>query len=178
MKKLLLIIVLCLSLLLLPACGKKEPVYEVEYDGRTYVVDTVNQTVQDDDFTYSYEISHGGTGITIEYPDGSTSWWQEDGAVSYGGWSNDHDPSKYPTDGTVLIEVLEQEAPKQRSDRNMVPFFLLLIVGLFNLLAPEASWYLSHGWRYKNAEPSDAGLVAARISGGIAIAAAVLMLFV
>ena len=178
MKKLLLVFLLCLSLLLLPACSKKEPVYEVEYSGKTYVVDTVNQTIQDDDFTYSYEISHGRTGITIEYPDGSTYWWQKNGSVSYGGWSNDHDPSKYPTDGTVLIEVLEQEAPKQRSEKNIFPFFLLLILGLFNLLAPEASWYLSYGWRYKNAEPSDAALVMARVSGGMVIAAAILLLIV
>ena len=130
MKKLLLIFILCTSLLLLPACGKKEPVYTVELmNGKEYVVDTVNQTIQEGGFTYSYEISLSGDSITIEYPNGSTYWWQQNGAMGHGGWSNDYDPAKYPSDGGTLIDVLEKEAPRQRSDKSFVPFFLFLFAG-------------------------------------------------
>ena len=178
MKKLLLIFILCTSLLLLPACGKKESVYTVTLNNKDYVVDTVNQTIQEGGFTYSYEMSLSGDSITIEYPNGSTYWWQQNGAMGHGGWSNDYDPAKYPSDGGTLIDVLEKEAPRQRSDKSFVPFFLFLFAGLFNLFAPETSWYLGHGWRYKNAEPSDLTLIVTRITGGIAIAAAFLWIFV
>ena len=177
MKKLLMIFVLCACLLLLPACGKKEPVYMVTLNNKDYVVDTINQTIQEGGFIYSYEMSLSGDSITIEYPNGSTYWWQQNGPMGHGGWSNDYDPGKYPSDGGTLVDVLEKEAPKQRSDKSFVPFFLFLIAGLFNLIAPEASWYLGHGWRYKNAEPSDLALIVTRITGGIAIAAAFLWIF-
>lgn len=72
MKKLLLIFILCTSLLLLPACGKKEPVYTVTLNNKDYVVDTINQTIQEGGFIYSYEMSLSGDSITIEYPNGST----------------------------------------------------------------------------------------------------------
>ena len=48
-------------------------------------------------------------------------------------------------------------------------FLLLWAIGLFNVLAPRAAWYLSYGWRFKDAEPSDAALMMARIGGVIAI---------
>ena len=177
MKKHLLVFVLCISLLLLPACGKKEPVYTVDLNGDEYVVDTINQTIYDGAFTYTYEMSISRDHITIEFPNGSTYWWQQNGSVGHGGWSNDYDPDRYTSDGWTLMDVLEKEAPKQRSDKSWVPFFLFLIAGLFNLIAPEASWHLNFGWRYKNAEPSEAALIVARITGGLAIIAAFLWIF-
>ena len=54
---------------------------------------------------------------------------------------------------------------------------LLMIIGLFNLISPRTGWYLSYGWRFKDAEPSDAALVMARIGGGIAILIGVILLF-
>ncbi len=53
---------------------------------------------------------------------------------------------------------------------------LLMIIGLFNLISPQTGWYLSYGWRFKDAEPSDAALVMARIGGGIAILIGVILL--
>ena len=49
-------------------------------------------------------------------------------------------------------------------------------MGIFNAAAPRAAWYLSYGWRYKDAEPSDAALVVARLGGAAAITAGVILL--
>ena len=53
---------------------------------------------------------------------------------------------------------------------------LLCGVGIFNLAAPKARWYLSYGWRFKDAEPSDAAITLSRIGGGIAVVIGVIML--
>ncbi|WP_366414803.1 DUF6199 family natural product biosynthesis protein [Paenibacillus sp. GP183] len=53
----------------------------------------------------------------------------------------------------------------------------LVLVGLFNLFAPRAAWFVSIGWKISNAEPSDAYLVMHRIGGGIACIVAVVLLF-
>lgn len=58
----------------------------------------------------------------------------------------------------------------------MIPIICILI-GIFNLAAPEAAWYLSRGWQFKDAEPSDAALVMARVGGAAAILIGVVLLF-
>ena len=54
---------------------------------------------------------------------------------------------------------------------------LLIPVGLFLLISPRTVWYLSHGWRFKNAEPSDLALGLNRLGGGAALVIGVLLLF-
>ena len=54
---------------------------------------------------------------------------------------------------------------------------IFILIGLFNLAAPEAAWYLSRGWQFKDAEPSDAALVMTRIGGGAAILIGFVLLF-
>ena len=53
---------------------------------------------------------------------------------------------------------------------------LLCGVGIFNLAAPKVSWYLSYGWRFKDAEPSNAAITLSRIGGAIAVVIGVIML--
>lgn len=52
----------------------------------------------------------------------------------------------------------------------------IVAVGIFNLVSPYSAWYLEYGWRYKNAEPSDLALQVCRVSGGVAILAAIILL--
>lgn len=47
---------------------------------------------------------------------------------------------------------------------------IFIVLGILNLLYPRAGWYMQYGWRFKNAEPSNASLVMGRISGIIGIA--------
>lgn len=46
--------------------------------------------------------------------------------------------------------------------------FLLMLFGLFSTLFPYPAWYLSIGWRIKDAEPSEAALFMNRAVGVVA----------
>lgn len=50
----------------------------------------------------------------------------------------------------------------------MVIAILVLIMSIVAIFAPHTSWYLSTGWRFKNAEPSNLILAVNRIVGFIA----------
>ena len=53
-----------------------------------------------------------------------------------------------------------------------------IVIGLVNVVSPETGWYLSHGWKYRDAEPSDAALTWGRVSGVIAIIIGIICFFV
>lgn len=53
-----------------------------------------------------------------------------------------------------------------------------IIIGIINVASPETGWYLSHGWKYRDAEPSDEALTWGRISGVIAIIIGIICFFV
>ncbi len=54
---------------------------------------------------------------------------------------------------------------------------LLIITGLLNLCKPEEMWYLSRGWQFKDAEPSDEALEWCRIGGVISIIIGIFVMF-
>jgi len=54
---------------------------------------------------------------------------------------------------------------------------VVILIGIFNLIAPDAAWHLSLGWQFKDAEPSDAALVMTRIGGGAAVLIGLWILF-
>lgn len=162
-------ILLCLLalLLLLTACGgETSSVYE--QDG--YTVDLESRTITYEEDVYTYTVSGSGAGseIRITYPNGATYYWTWNGNFGHGGWSDDYDPVRY-TDGDTLMELLNFEPEPEKSGPSPLLAILLLAAGIFNLVSPRAAWYLSYGWRFKNAEPSDAALVLGRLSGGLAI---------
>lgn len=43
--------------------------------------------------------------------------------------------------------------------------FILLILGIVSVASPNTAWYLSVGWKIKDAEPSDAALAMNRVGG-------------
>jgi len=47
--------------------------------------------------------------------------------------------------------------------------FVFLILGIIMTASPYTGWYLSTGWRFKDAEPSDAALFMNRVSGVIGV---------
>lgn len=53
--------------------------------------------------------------------------------------------------------------------------FAILIIGLFNLFAPRAAWFVSIGWKIRDAEPSDTSLIVYRIGGGVACIIAIFL---
>ncbi len=55
---------------------------------------------------------------------------------------------------------------------------LLIVLGAVNTFAPHAGWYLSYGWRFKDAEPSDLALSVGRVGGIIGIVIGIACLIV
>ncbi|MBE6036869.1 MAG: hypothetical protein E7223_04500 [Clostridiales bacterium] len=54
---------------------------------------------------------------------------------------------------------------------------IFLIIGLVNVINPEIGWQLTTGWRFRDAEPSDAALVWGRIGGVLFILVGLRLLF-
>lgn len=94
-----------------------------------------------------------------------------------GGWSDDYSEDRY-IPGDTLVELLSDGAQPEKSSGNS-PFIgvLLLAIGGFNAISPQTSWYLSYGWRFKNAEPSDAALLLGRCGGVLAAVIGLFLLF-
>lgn len=175
MKKLTVFLMAVLTAFLLTACvPESEPTYEVERGGMSFTVDTVNQTITADGYTYGYQINGGKT--TITYPNGATYFWTWSGNVGSGGWSNDYDPNTY-VDADILLDVLDQGTPSKDSGGNPLLGLLLIGLGIWHAASPYTAWYLSHGWRYKNAEPSDMALGMTRLGGFVVIVVGIIAMF-
>ena len=180
MKHKLTITCILLLALSLTACTQKEvqTAYSVGIENMQFTVDTQNMTISDGMHIYQFEVSGGNT--TITYPNGATFYWSWSGNVGSGGWSEDYDDSTY-TDGHILLQALEMKPGtqnKRERSGNPLAGLLILGLGLWNAVAPYSSWYLSHGWRYKDAEPSDAALGFTRFSGIAAIIVGIILLLV
>ena len=50
---------------------------------------------------------------------------------------------------------------------------LVAFFGLLSVCSPRSGWYLSYGWRYKDAEPGDAALLMQRLGGVFVLVVAV-----
>ena len=187
MKRTMAIFALILAAAMLLAGCKKEPlpkVYTVYSYGAPYTIDTEGRTISDGTYTYGYEYAASGSRVSFTYPDGNvysagiqSANSSGAGGVSAGSVSADYDYNSGYTDPLSLCYALTSPRETERaSDTNPLVALLLCGVGIFNLAAPKASWYLSYGWRFKDAEPSDAAITLSRIGGGIAVVIGVIML--
>lgn len=175
-------LVIAAVLLLLCSCTKQGSggsVRTVERYGRTYTIDGENQTIAYEGVVYGFDIQSSGGGgysATFTAPDGSTSFWAQSGNTGYGGGSDDWDPNVWPSD---LADALGggSWSGRERSGSPLLGM-LLAALGAFNALAPKAVWYLSHGWRYRNAEPSEAALFFNRAGGVFLVLFGIVLFFV
>lgn len=55
---------------------------------------------------------------------------------------------------------------------------LMIAAGVFRLIVPQGGWWLAHGWKYRDAEPSKLSLALAQVAGGVAIVVGAIMLIV
>jgi hypothetical protein len=175
MKKWFLILTLIIAVLLSSCSTKNQDIYDVQYREKDLIVDTVDKTISYDGQLYKYEVS--GTTTTIIYPNNAKYWWTQTGNVGYGGWSEDYDEVKYIS-GSELVSVLSNESDSKSSNKNYILIIIFLILGVWSTASPHSSWYLSYGWRYKNAEPSEIALILTRISGIILILASIVYIFI
>ncbi len=79
-------------------------------------------------------------------------------------------------------EYSEEAAERGEGLQNKFIYGLIAVlffgVSALSFFSPETGWKIGFGWRYKNAEPSDAALFMERIGGGIGMAVAGIALFV
>jgi hypothetical protein len=65
---------------------------------------------------------------------------------------------------------------RTRNDEIHMIAFFVFIIGVIHVVAPRASWYMSVGWKFRDAEPSDAYLALSRLGGGIAAVIALIVM--
>lgn len=174
MKRFLLFILIAI---LLAGCSLNEPVspYVVEKYYTSFTIDPENGTISDGTHTYEYEINGNTTVIT--YPNGATYWWTQDGSHGTGGWDNGYSLVGFPyVSGDTLVSVLDGERPDNKPSKNFLVVLLLGAVGIWYTASPYSAWYMSYGWRYKDAEPSTAALIMARVSGVLLLIFSVMLL--
>ena len=165
----------------------KDP-YTYSNGGKTLYVDPQAGTITSGADTYSYRIERDS--VTITYPNGlQYCLYMPNSTECYGGYVVDADgpspfidaPGAY-IEGEYLMEAIDRYIPAKTEfslDLGGILCGLLLCgVGLWGLLAPQTAWYVSHGWRYKDAEPSDAALAVESIGGIIAIVGGLIMIVV
>ena len=180
MKRKIVLFLLLIILIFQTACHSENlsnpNVYTVTKDGIEYTVDHENQAITDGEHTFYYAVNNNE--IRITYPDGSSYGWTREENGGYGGYSMDYIEGKY-VQGDVLYDILMEGNPSKKVNRNpgkLLAAMILIGFGLWNLLSPESSWYVSHGWRYKNVEPSEMALSVKRIGGVVALIVAIVLL--
>lgn len=176
------LVLMALVLLFLTACAQERAsVYDVKYKGETYTIDEENQTITFDGTTVrvSWRGSEDDYKVTFFYPDGSVFRWEQSGdGLGTGGWSDSYDPERYVA-GTVLLSVWEKAHPGGfHWGTHPLIGLLLILLGAVGTAFPKAMWYLSRGWHYKNAEPSDLSLLSHRLGGVVMAVLGVFLLFV
>ena len=167
------LVIFCAVLLaLLCACGR-EPVPTV-YEKDGWTVDTEARTLTKNGDVIHYSAS--GSNVSFTYPDGSTSSWNQNDSMGFLGTSSpnfDHD--RWPS-AWDLMDVLERDDVRERKIGN--PLGLLLIpLGVLQAAFPSVFWFLSDGWKYKNAEPSELALGLGRAGGVLVALVGLVMLF-
>jgi len=138
MKRMLWLALVCCVLLAGCKSSPAQTTYTKQYGGKTFQVDTVNKTIQVDDYScqYSLDITPGVSGsMNVEYPDGS--WCMISGQVTETGFLIKHLPSqdfvtgRYEP-GNVLWNVLDANDIIKNAPQNS-PMFQALAI-LFALL--------------------------------------------
>ena len=169
-----------LMLALLCACAETKTASTEPYTVGSYTVTPINEksgTITDGTNTYSYRYSRSGSGysVTFSYPDRTTYTWTENGSSGTGSASMEFDFAKYPS-GMELNGVLSRTHPNVQKEKPVAVILVLLFVGAFNAAWPTGAWYLEVGWKFRDAEPSDAALGWNRASGVLALIVAVILI--
>ena len=177
MKRICITILVLLLTVSLVGCGEQEPLEVTDRYGNEYTIDREQQTISDGEniYKYTYEGDSEVYSITIEYPNGGSYHYGESSGFGSGGGNSKYDPQRY-TDADILIQLLQENAPKGIRIGNILAALVLIGGGIFCIACPETVWYLESGWRYRDAEPSDLALGVARISGVAAIVIGIIVM--
>lgn len=195
MKKLRILALLAVLAVLLVGCVPKTT-FEVTVDGKQFVVDIEKDTISDGTHTYHY-VTTAASGsnverhnLTLTYPNGSTyecKWSVYRGEITNESFlaGKGYDQIAY-TPGPTLYRVY-RAANEQYQSQRFIDWRCLGLgiamsgAGVFGLCFPYAAWelrvFLSR-WRYRDADPSDDGLFAARIGHGLALILGIILVLI
>lgn len=175
-KRLLAVFPVFLLVLLCAACGAQSLSQEADVQGQPILItftsaDCSAGTVTAEHGEYSFFLDSDGY-LSILYPDGSVyGEFAESGPV-FTDYDEADQKAKGYLDGFFLSSAIwdaidSRDVSKQVNIPVLLFSVLLAGLGIWSLCAPRTSWWLSDGWKFKNAEPSDAALAAIRVGGAI-----------
>lgn len=179
-RKVSVLILLCILVAAaLLGCGANKKAYTVDAGGETLTVDPQECKIYHGSDVYSYTVSGSGERIRyqITYPNGGHYTWEQNGGTVSGGWSEDYREDLYIS-GEVLVEAIASQKAQKSPGKLFFVGLLLVVIGVFPVFWPKKAWFLDTGWRFKNAEPSDATIFLTRLGGGILIVVGIVFFFV
>ena len=159
----------CILLLLLyPVPAAMAAGTPVEVDGHALVVDFQAGTITGEGEVYSFAIQ--GDSIRIDYPNGVSFVRTGNATAGYGPMDQPFSTAGYLSEDTLFKALEGGGAEGGWRLGSYAPLAVILLpLGIFSLVKPERAWYVSWGWRYKNAEPSDGALLAQRLEGVVLV---------
>ena len=166
----------CILLLLLyPVPVAMAAGIPVEVDGHALVVDFQAGTITCEGEVYSFAIQ--GDSIRIDYPNGVSFVRTGNATAGYGPMDQPFSTAGYLSEDTLFKALEGGGAEGGWRLGSYAPLAVILLpLGIFSLVKPERACYVSWGWRYKNAEPSDGALLAQRLEGVVLTAAGILVI--
>ncbi len=120
--------------------------------------------------------SPGPNVVRMTLPNGHTVTRHQSGATSY--WTASMETTAEEMEkAEQAYELVAAERPARR-ERSVPVFLSLLLIGagLLNVVRPRAGWYLSTGWKFRNAEPSDLALFVGQATGILLVIAGIITL--
>ena len=159
----------CILLLLLyPVPAAMAAGTPVEVDGHALVVDFQAGTITCEGEVYSFAIQ--GDSIRIDYPNGVSFVRTGNATAGYGPLDQPFSTAGYLSEDTLFKALEGGDTEGGWRPGSYAPLALLLLpLGIFSLAKPERAWYVSWGWRYKNAKPSDGALLAQQLEGVVLV---------
>lgn len=188
MKRIIAMIMAC-SVLMLFGCSGETAAntdYTTTIDGQAAVISFLEGSLSEgkiktDNGTYTFAYSMDGT-LSIVYPNGYI-YSQKDvgGGIAV---PADYDASAVEKlgyiDGFSLARAISSASDSGRNDTDGAPIILslfLLAVGIWFISAPRSAWWISKGWYFKNAEPSDLSLIVYRVGGCMLVFGGIISFF-
>lgn len=170
------VFLLCLLALLLAGCTAQETVYTTEVNGVTYTVDTEAGTITGDGITCRYTVSDDKNSISIRFPDGTSMSERRVGNGTISG--NGNVSMQYVSVSSAFSRIAWDTIRTGINTGMAIAAAIVLAFGIWMLSTPGSFWHISHGWWYKDVEPSDRLLASYQTAGAVTIFASVIMFII